>query len=64
MTTAQVTLETGLGLQHRGVGDRLQPLGMADFQSIVNDMKELLASSAQTPAPKSAPPTTSSATAG
>jgi hypothetical protein len=47
MTTAQVTLETGLGLKHKGAAAIVfQPLGTADFQSIVNDMQELLTSSA------------------
>ena len=48
MTTAQVTLETGLGLTHRGVAAIVfQPLGTADFQSIVKDTQELLTSSAR-----------------
>jgi hypothetical protein len=47
MTTAQVTLETGLGLKHEGAAAIVfQPLGTADFQSIVKDMQELLTSSA------------------
>jgi hypothetical protein len=46
MTTAQVTLETGLGLKHRDAAAIVfQPLGTADFQSIVKDMQELLTSS-------------------
>ena len=48
MTTAQVTLETSLNLMHRGVaGIVFQPIGTADFQSIVKDTEELLRSSAQ-----------------
>ena len=46
MSTAQVTLETGLGLKHRDAAAIVfQPLGTADFQSIVKDMQELLTSS-------------------
>jgi hypothetical protein len=48
MTTAQITLETSLNLKHRGAaGIVFQPLGTADFQSIVKDTEELLQSSAQ-----------------
>jgi hypothetical protein len=48
MTTAQITLETGLGLKHREVAAIVfQPLGTADFQSIVKDTQELLTSSAK-----------------
>jgi hypothetical protein len=44
MTTAQITLETGLGLKHREVAAIVfQPLGTADFQQIVKDTEELLA---------------------
>jgi hypothetical protein len=47
MTTAWVTLDTSLGLKHKETaGIVFQPLGTADFQSIVNDMQELLTSSA------------------
>jgi PspAB-like protein len=47
MTTAVVTLETGLGLKHRGVaGIVFQPLGTADFQGIVKETEELLRSAA------------------
>jgi hypothetical protein len=47
MTTANVTLETGLNLKHRGVaGIVFQPLGTADFQEIVRDTEELLRSAA------------------
>jgi hypothetical protein len=43
MTTAQVTLETALGLKHRAVaGIAFQSLATADFKSIVDDTKELL----------------------
>jgi PspAB-like protein len=48
MTTAQVTLETGLGLKHRGVaGIVFQPLGTADFEQIVRETDELLRGSAE-----------------
>jgi hypothetical protein len=47
MTTAVVTLETGLSLKHRGVaGIVFQPLGTADFQGIVSETEELLRSAA------------------
>jgi hypothetical protein len=47
MVTAQITLETGLGLTHRNAaGIVFQPLGTADFQSIVRDATELLESAA------------------
>jgi hypothetical protein len=43
ITTAQVTLETGLGIKHRGVaGIVFQPLATADFDSIVKDTDELV----------------------
>jgi hypothetical protein len=43
MTTAQVTLETALGLKHRNVaGIAFQSLATADFKSIVDETKELL----------------------
>ena len=45
MTTAQVTLETSLGLTHRDVaGIVFQPLATADFQQIVKDTDDLLRS--------------------
>jgi hypothetical protein len=48
MSTAQVMLETGLGLKHREVAAIVfQPLGTADFASIVKDTEELLTSSAE-----------------
>jgi hypothetical protein len=48
MTTAQVTLETSLGLTHRTVaGIVFQPLATADFEQIVKDTDELLRSSAE-----------------
>jgi hypothetical protein len=44
MTTANVTLETGLGLKHREcAGIVFQPVGTADFQQIVKETEELLA---------------------
>lgn len=48
MTTANVTLETGLGLKHREcAGIVFQPLGTADFQQIVKETEELLAGTAE-----------------
>ena len=66
MTTAQVTLETGLGLKHRGVAAIVfQPLGTADFAVDRQGHRGAAARAApRTPAPRSRPPTTSSATAG
>ena len=43
MTTAYVTLETGLGITHRRrAGIVFQPLGTADFQNIVKESEELV----------------------
>ena len=43
MTTAQITLDTGLGLKHKGaVGIVFQPLETADFDGIVSETEELL----------------------
>ena len=43
MTTAQVTLETGLGLGHRNVaGMVFQAVQTADFKEIVSEAEELL----------------------
>ena len=48
MTTAVVTFETSLGLQHRNVaGIVFQPLATADFQQIVGDTDDLLRSAAK-----------------
>ena len=48
MTTAQITLETGLGLQHkRSAGIVFQPLGTADFQGILAETEELLRGTAE-----------------
>jgi hypothetical protein len=48
MSTAYVTLETGLGIKHRGVaGIVFQPLGTADFQSIVKETEELVRGTAE-----------------
>jgi hypothetical protein len=48
MTTAQVTLETSLGLGHRNVaGIVFQPLATSDFRQIVKDTDELLRSAAK-----------------
>jgi hypothetical protein len=43
MTTAQITLDTGLGLKHKGAaGIVFQPLATADFQQIVQETNELV----------------------
>jgi hypothetical protein len=48
MTTAQVTLETSLGLKHKGTaGIVFQPLGTADFEGIVSETEELLRGTAE-----------------
>ena len=48
MTTAYVTLETGLGLKRRNTaGIVFQPLGTADFKEIVSETEELLRGSAE-----------------
>ncbi|MEX2253302.1 MAG: hypothetical protein WD649_04050 [Thermoleophilaceae bacterium] len=48
MVTAQVTLDTGLGLTHRRrAGIVFQPLGTADFTGIVTETEELLRGSAE-----------------
>jgi hypothetical protein len=48
MVTAQITLESGLGLKHRRkAGIVFQALGTADFQQILRDTEELLRSSAE-----------------
>ena len=48
MTTAHVTLETELGLRHREVaGIVFQRLSTADFQTVVREVEELLASAAE-----------------
>ena len=48
MSTAYVQLETGLGITSRGsAGLVFQPLGTADFESLMKDTEELLASAAQ-----------------
>jgi hypothetical protein len=47
MTTAQVTLDTGLGLKHKGAtGIVFQPLETADFEGILTETDELLRGSA------------------
>ena len=47
MVTAQVGLETSLGLKHRDVAAIVfQPLATGDFQQIVKDTEELLRSAA------------------
>jgi hypothetical protein len=48
MSTAYVQLETGLGIKSRGsAGLVFQPLGTAEFESMMKDTEALLASSAQ-----------------
>ena len=48
MTTAQVMLETSLGLKHReAAGIVFQPLGTADFEGIVTETEELLRGAAE-----------------
>jgi hypothetical protein len=48
MTTAQITLETSLGLQHKkSAGIVFQPLGTADFQGILAETEELLTGTAE-----------------
>jgi hypothetical protein len=43
MTTAQITLDTGLGLKHKGsAGIVFQPLETADFDAILAETEELL----------------------
>jgi hypothetical protein len=48
MTTAQVMLDTGLGLKHKGsAGIVFQPLETADFDGIVKETEELLRAGAE-----------------
>ena len=48
MSTAYVQLETGLGIKPRGAaGIVFQPLGTADFEALMKETEELLASAAQ-----------------
>lgn len=48
MVTAQITMETGLGLKHKNAaGIVFQPLGTADFGQIVRDTEELLRGAAE-----------------
>ena len=48
MTTANITLETGLGLKHKScAGIVFQPLATADFRAIVTETEELLAGTAE-----------------
>jgi hypothetical protein len=48
MSTAYVQLETGLGINPKGAaGLVFQPLGTADFESLMKETEELLASAAQ-----------------
>jgi hypothetical protein len=43
MSTAQVTLDTGLGIKSRGAaGIVFQPIGSADFKSILDEAEELV----------------------
>jgi hypothetical protein len=48
MTTAQVTLDTGLGLKHKdSAGIVFQPLETADFDAILTETEELLRGAAE-----------------
>ena len=48
MTTANVTLETGLGLKHKNAaGIVFQPLGTADFETMLTETEELLRGTAE-----------------
>jgi hypothetical protein len=48
MTTAQVTLDTGLGIKSRGsAGIVFQPIGSADFKSILTEAEELVRGTAE-----------------
>ena len=48
MVTAQITLDTGLGLKHRGAaGIVFQPLATADFKQIVDETNELVKGTAE-----------------
>jgi hypothetical protein len=48
MTTAQVTLDTGLGLKHKGATAIVfQPLETADFDGILKETEELLSAEGQ-----------------
>jgi hypothetical protein len=48
MTTAQITLETGLGIHHRqAAGIVFQPLGTADFRTILGEAEELVRGTAE-----------------
>jgi hypothetical protein len=48
MTTAYITLETGLGIKGSGsAGIVFQPLGTADFKGIVTETEELLRGAAE-----------------
>ena len=48
MTTANVTMDTGLGLKSReSAGVVFQPIATADFKEIVTETEELLAGTAE-----------------
>jgi hypothetical protein len=48
MTTANITMETGLGLKSRQrAGVVFQPIGTADFRSIVEETEQLLTGTAE-----------------
>ena len=48
MTTANITLDTGLGLKSKDcAGVVFQPIGTADFKQIVKETEELLAGTAE-----------------
>jgi PspAB-like protein len=53
ITTAQVTLETGLDIKHKGAAAIIfQPLPTADFDSIVKEAEELVRGTAEDSATK------------
>jgi hypothetical protein len=48
ITSAQITLETGLDIKHKGVaGIVFQPIASGDFQQIVKDAEELVRAMAE-----------------
>ena len=65
MTTAQVTLDTGLGLKHKGaVGDRLPAARDSRLRRIVSETEELLRAEGGDTGTASSRRRTSTATAG
>ena len=48
MTTAQITMETGLGIKSKGAaGIVFQPLATADFKQLVDEADELVRGTAE-----------------